>query len=374
MANKKRDYYDVLGVSKGASEEDIKKAYRSLAKKYHPDISKEENAEEKFKEVQEAYENLSDKEKRSNYDQYGHSGNPFEGFSSGFSGFSGGGFSDFSDIFSSFFGGGGKSRQRASNGPLDGADIKRNITVDFMDAVLGKKINISYEIEKDCPTCNGTGAKSPSDIETCSRCHGAGYIDVSQRTMFGTIRNQQVCPVCGGEGKTIKNKCQTCGGTGRVKEIINKEIDIPAGVDSGDTLRVNNLGHGGHLGGRKGDLLITFRVKNHLEFKRNGEDILLEIPITISEAVLGAKIDVPTIYGEKVLNVPAGIQSGDNIRMRDLGTYNPRNKRKGDQIVKVKITIPKKISNDEKQLFEKLGNFEKKEKETLWSKFKKKFN
>ena len=212
MANK-RDYYDVLGLKKGASDDEIKKAYRTLAKKYHPDISKEENAETKFKEVQEAYDTLNDPQKKAAYDQYGHQGSPFGGGGQGFEGF--GDFGGFGDIFSQFFGGGSRSkRQQNYNGPQRGDDLEKSMTIDFLEAALGTKKTISVQVEEECHVCHGLGAESSKDVEVCDRCHGDGYINVDQRTMFGTVRSQQVCPKCGGQGKIIKKRCNTCHGTG----------------------------------------------------------------------------------------------------------------------------------------------------------------
>lgn len=366
----KRDYYDVLGVSKNASIDEINKAYRQKAKQFHPDISTEDNAEEKFKEVQEAYENLSDDTKRSTYDQYGHDGGPFGG-QGGFGGFEGfsGGFGGFGDIFGDFFGG-GRQQQRNYNGPVRGDDIEKFMTIDFMEAVLGTKKTVKVEVEETCPTCSGSGAKDPKDIKTCSRCHGEGTIEVDQRTILGTMRTRQVCPVCNGSGKEITNKCETCHGNKKVKQTKTVEVNIPAGVNNNMTLRVQGYGDAGSNGGQVGDLLITFRVKEHKVFERRNDDIYLKVPITFAEAALGTTKDVPTIYGEVSLKIPAGIESGTQLKMRDKGIANVRNKRKGDQYVIVELLTPKKLSNKEKQLYEELGNMESKDNESRWTKFK----
>lgn len=369
----KRDYYDVLGVSKTATLDEIKKSYRSLAKKYHPDVSKEKDAEAKFKEVQEAYDVLGDQTKRSQYDRFGHAGangNPFEGFG-GFEGFSGG-FGGFEDIFSNLFGG-GASRTRPQS-EREGEDINMRMTIDFMEAVKGIKKKIEVDITEDCPHCHGTGAESSKDIETCPRCHGSGYVNVEQRTIFGAMRTQSVCPVCGGRGQNIKNKCHVCNGNGRVKVKKSVDVNIPPGVDNDMTLRVPGYGHGGKRGGESGDLYITFRVRPHKVFKRKGNDILLDIPISFTQAALGDQIEVPTITGKVDLKIPAGIQSGTTLRLKNQGTFDVRNKRKGDQLVTINIETPKNLTNDEKKLFQQLEKLDSKRKKSRWDKFKEFFS
>ncbi len=366
----KRDYYDVLGVPKSASDDDIKKAYRALAKKYHPDVSKEADAEAKFKEVQEAYDHLSDPQKKATYDQYGHQGSPF-GNGQGFGGF--GDFSDlggFGDIFSQFFGGGQRQRQSAKHGPQRGEDLEKSVIIDFMDAALGTKKNISVDIEEECHVCHGTGAESSKDIEVCDRCHGDGFINVDQRTMFGTMRTQQACPKCGGAGKIIKNKCKTCNGRGRIKTTKTVDVNIPAGVDTNMSLKVAGYGNGGSKGGQNGDLFLNFKVRPHRVFKRQGDDVILEVPITLTQAVLGASIDIPTIYGDVALKIPSGIEHQTVLKLREKGIANVRSKRKGDQHVIVLIQTPKNLSNQERKLYEQLAQLEAKEKDTMWDKFK----
>lgn len=367
----KRDYYDVLGVTKQASDDEIKKAYRTLAKKYHPDVSKEADAEAKFKEVQEAYDTLSDQQKRAAYDQYGHQGNPFGGAGSGFSGF--GDFGGFSDIFSQFFGGGRTQRRENYNGPQRGDDLERTITIDFMEAALGTKKPISVEIDEECHVCHGTGAESSKDVEVCDRCHGDGFINVEQRTMFGAMRTQQACPKCGGAGKIIKKRCNTCNGRGHVKTTKTVDVNIPAGVDNNMSLKVAGYGNGGTKGGGAGDLYLNFRVRPHKVFKRQNDDIILEVPITVTQAVLGTTIDIPTIYGDVNLKIPAGIEHGTILRMREKGIANVRSKRKGDQQVIVEIKVPKTLSSQEKKLYEQLEKLESNEKESSWQKFKNMF-
>lgn len=364
----KRDYYDVLGVSKSASDDEIKKAYRTLAKKYHPDVSSEPDAEAKFKEVQEAYDHLSDAEKRQTYDQYGHQGNPFQGFGGGGAGFEG--FGGFGDIFSQFFGGNQRRPQRSYNGPQRGDDIEKVMTIDFLDAVLGIKKDVTVDIEDTCHSCGGSGAESKSDIETCSKCHGDGFVNVDQRTMFGTIRSQQVCNQCGGNGKIIKKRCHTCNGSGKVRQTKTASVNIPAGVDNNMTLRVAGYGHGGTKGGSHGDLFLTFRVRPHKVFKRKNDDIHLEVPISVADAVLGTTVDIPTIYGEVSLKIPPGTNHGTILKMGGQGVANVQNKRKGDQLVHVKIETPNHVSGEEKKLYEKLRQVESKRQASAWEKFK----
>lgn len=362
----KRDYYDVLGISKSASQDEIKKAYRSLAKKYHPDVSKEKDAETKFKEVQEAYDVLNDSNKKAQYDRFGHAGtgqDPFGGAGGGFGGFGG-----FDDIISQFFGGGQTRRTRQTSNV--GEDLNMRMTIDFMEAVLGTTKNVSVDITQDCGHCHGSGAESSKDVHTCSKCHGQGFINVDQRTMFGTMRSQQVCPQCQGEGQTIDNKCHVCSGAGRVKTKKTVDVKVPAGVDNEMTLRVPGYGNGGRKGAESGDLYITFRVKPHKIFKRRGSDIILDVPITFTQAALGDKIDIPTIYGEVELTIPAGIQSGTELKLKNKGTKDPRTGKTGDQHVIINIETPKNLSSEEKKLFEQLSKLDSPRKKSGWDKFK----
>ena len=368
MANK-RDYYEVLGIKKGATDDDIKRAYRVLAKKYHPDVSSEPDAETKFKEVQEAYDVLSDQGKRATYDQFGHQGSPFGDFGgAGFEGF--GNFGGFSDIFSQFFGGGARQQRQYDTGPQRGDDLERVMTIDFMEAVRGTKKTVKVDVDEECSVCHGTGADSSDDVETCSRCHGDGHVNVEQRTMFGTMRTQQVCPLCGGAGKVIKKRCQTCNGRGRVKNTKTVDVSIPAGVDNNMSLKVAGYGNGGTKGGPQGDLYLSFRVRPHKVFKRQADDIVLEVPITVIQAVLGSNVEIPTIYGDVNLKIPSGVQHGTILRMREKGVANVRTGRKGDQHVVVQLATPKNISSQEKKLYEQLEKLEIKEKTSNWDKFK----
>ncbi|MGI6782113.1 MAG: molecular chaperone DnaJ [Acholeplasmataceae bacterium] len=359
-----KDYYKTLGVDKNATEDEIRKSFRELAKKYHPDVSREPDAEEKFKEIQEAYAVLSDKEKRAQYDMYGADGPQFQGFD--FSGF------DFSDIFSSIFGSGFGGRQ-SQYGSQRGNDRQASLTITFLEAALGtrKKINIVQDLE--CSVCHGTGGKTPQDVSTCGTCHGSGTVQVQQQTLFGSMIRESTCPTCRGTGKIIKNKCDKCGGSGR--ETVSKTIDvnIPAGVDDGTQLRVAGYGDDGIKGGPRGDLYLRFSVKPHEYFKRRGNDIYLQLPITFSQAALGTTIEIPTIYGNVDLKIPAGIQTNTSLRMRDKGIQSPQSGRKGSQYVVVTVETPKNLSKQQKELFKKLEESEKLNKKSFLERLRDQF-
>ena len=369
----KRDYYQVLGVGREASDAEIKKPYRRLAKKYHPDINKEADAEAKFKEVNEAYEVLSDPQKKATYDQYGHAG------LDGAAGFGGGGFSGFGgfeDIFGSFFGGGGFSgfggQSRRNDGPRKGNDRFMQMRIDFMDAIFGKTETINVDYEEVCDDCLGSGAKNKSDIQTCPKCNGSGHVVTQQRTPFGVFQSQSVCPECNGTGKKIINKCPKCNGKGYEHKRSKIDVKFPAGISSGQQVRIPNKGERGINGGPNGDLYIEIIVSPHKQFVRNGNDIYVQVPISAVDATLGCVIDVPTVYGDVELTIPAGTQYGQKFRMREKGV-KPLNGRgvQGSQIVEIKVEIPTKLSREEKELFEKLRS--KKSSESVFDKFKKAF-
>lgn len=365
----KRDYYEVLGLDKGASADEIKKAYRKLAKKYHPDMNKEPGAEEKFKEVNEAYECLSDPQKKATYDQFGHAGmDGAQGFGQGFSGADFGGFED---IFGSFFGGGfgGGSRTRSNNGPRRGNDRYMQMRIDFMDAVFGKKETISLEVDEVCSECLGSGARSKDDIHTCPTCGGSGKVITQQRTAFGVFQSESVCPECHGTGKKITNKCPKCGGKGYEHKKVKLDIKIPAGINTGQQIRISGKGERGANGGPNGDLYIEIIVGSHAHFVRDGNDIMIEVPISSIDATLGCSVDVPTVYGDVSLKIPAGTQTGTKFRLREKGIKG--NRGTGDQYVIVKVDIPKKLSKEEKDLYEKLRKADKYE--SPFEKFKKAF-
>lgn len=361
----KRDYYEVLGVEKNADDASIKSAYRKLAKKYHPDVSTENDAEAKFKEVQEAYEVLSDSSKRSQYDQFGHAANNGQGFNtSGFGGFD----FDINDIFSSFFGGG---QPRNTNRSRKGSDMQRRMRVSFREAIFGSKRKIKVTAHDECHTCHGTGAHSKDDVKTCSRCNGRGSVVVEQQSLFGRTRTQTTCPVCNGTGKEVTKKCNTCYGEG--VESIQKEIEVtvPEGIDTGQQVRLEGYGNKGFNGGPAGDLYILFEVENHPLFERHNDDLVLEVPITFVQASLGDTIKVPTPYGDVKLKVPAGTQSKTTFRLRGKGAPNVRNKRKGDEHVIINVMTPTKLNKQQQKLLEQLGKTDLTKNESIWQRFKK---
>lgn len=351
----KLDYYEVLGVPKTATADEIKSAFRKLAKKYHPDVSKEENAAEKFKEAQEAYAVLSDPEKRKQYDQFGHSA--FNNNGGGFSGFEGFDFGNVSDIFEDLFGGmgfsTGRSSSKKSNAPRKGNDVLYHLTIDFEEAVYGTKKDIKVDMEETCPKCKGAGG---FDSKTCQECHGSGTVTSEQRTLFGSFLSKTTCPYCKGTGEVYETTCQECRGRGKVTNRKTITITVPAGIDTENRLRIAGKGSAGINGGPNGDLYIEFTVKDHDFYQRVDDDIYVELPLTITEAVLGTKKDVPTIYGSVELTIPAGTQNGEKMRLRGKGVENVNSKRKGDMYVITKIIIPEKLTKEQKKLFEQLDD------------------
>lgn len=370
----KRDYYEVLGVSKTATEQEIKSAFRKKAKQYHPDLNKDNpDAAEKFKEAQEAYEVLSDEQKRKMYDQYGHAGVSGSA-SSGFGGFGGAGFDasdfDFGDIFDNIFGGGfggftsngRSSKSRASRG----SDLLMRINLSFDEAIYGCEKDINLDVVEECSECHGEGG---FDSETCERCHGSGTITTEQHTILGSFVSKTTCPSCQGEGKIFKTKCNTCRGKGRVKKNKTITVNVPAGIDNGNRLRVSGKGNPGTNGGPNGDLYLEFYVEEHEYFVRDGDDIYLEVPITITEAILGCKKTIPTLYGNVKLTIPAGVDSGDKQRIRGKGIDNKNKGSKGNMYVIMKVITPKKLSREQKKLIESLNDT--KLDDTIISKFNK---
>ncbi|WP_302191849.1 molecular chaperone DnaJ [uncultured Ruminococcus sp.] len=361
----KRDYYEVLGLKKGASEDEIKKAFKSMARKYHPDLHPDDKeAAEKFKEINEAYEVLSDSEKRARYDQFGHAGvDPNYGGGAGAGGFSGfGGFGDVGDIFDSIFGGGfggfggGRSTASSANAPHRGGDVNANVTIDFMEACKGakKKMRVTHMVK--CDQCSGTGADANTKTSSCTECHGQGSVRVNQRTPFGVISTTKVCPRCGGKGKIVTNPCSKCRGSGRQRVTTDIELKIPAGIDNGQILRVSGQGDAGLNGGPNGDLNVSVTVRPHELFTRSGNDIFCEIPISYAQAVLGDKVTVPTIKGKVEYEIPEGTQSGTKFRLRGEGVKYLGRESYGDQYVTVVVEVPKRLTKQQKELLKKFDD------------------
>lgn len=352
----KRDYYDVLGVQKGCSDDELKKAYRKMAKKYHPDLNpNDKEAEKKFKEVNEAYEVLSDPTKKAKYDQFGHAGvDPSYGGGGGFDagGFGGfSGFGDMGDILEGFFNGAfGGGRTSNPNAPRRGQDIRANINISFMDACKGKTAEVRVNRMEVCKDCNGTGAKSGTSSRTCPECHGKGTVKVSQRTPFGMISQTKTCSRCGGKGKIIDNPCPKCSGQGRVRVTKTQEINIPAGIDDGQTLQISGQGDAGINGGPAGNLNVNITVRPDPIFERDGFDIWTEIPITYTQATLGDDITVPTIDGKVQYSVPEGTQTGTVFRLRDKGVKKLQRSGRGDQYVRVIVEVPSNLTKKQKEL------------------------
>ena len=352
MANK-RDYYEVLGVAKDADEATIKKAYRQLAKKYHPDVNPgDKDAEEKFKEVNEAYQTLSDPQKRARYDQFGPDG-PQAGFGGGggfggFSGFEGGGFGGFEDIFSSFFGGGMGGQQR--NGPIPGDDLRYDLTISFEEAAMGCEKEINLVRDEECPTCNGTGAKPGTKVDTCPNCHGTGQERVITNTPIGRIQNVRTCSRCHGVGKIITEPCVKCHGRGKVRVSKRRTIKVPAGIDNGQVLTIRGQGGLGERGGPAGDLLIVITVRPHRLFKRRDDNLYIEMPLTFTQAALGAELDIPTLEKPVKYRFPEGTQPGQVFTLRGQGITHLRGGGKGDLYVTAVVDIPKKLTEKQKEL------------------------
>jgi len=358
----KRDYYDVLGVSKSATKEEIKKAFKQRAKKYHPDVNKEEGVAEKYKEVQEAYEVLSDDQKRAQYDQFGHAAfDRTAGGAYGPGGFSSSSF-DFGDIFGDIFGntgfgdffGGGASRN--PNAPQRGADLQITVSISFEEAAFGVNKKIKISRKETCPKCHGKGAENPSDIQTCPTCHGQGRVRVAKDTPFGRVMSESVCPECHGEGKIFKHKCSQCHGAGLIDVERTIDVKIPGGIDDGQTVRLGGQGNAGTKGGPNGDLYVNVHVKKHEFFKREGKNIYCVMPITYTQAALGADIEVPTLKGRVSLHIPSGTQTDTDFRLREKGITSLSGGAQGDQYVKVKVLVPKKLTKKQKELLEELDD------------------
>ncbi len=366
MANSSnKDYYEVLGVDRDADQDEIKKAYRELAKKYHPDRSDDPEAGEKFKEISEAYDILSDPEKREKYDRYGHAGLGQDDYSVNFDDFAGGdfggiGFEDIDDIFDMFFGGRrrtsrSRSDRRSSRQSKKGKDLKYQIEIDFEEAVSGTKKEIQIPREVSCDECGGTGAEPGSSSRTCSRCGGQGRIRTTQRTPFGQMATTQVCSECGGEGEIIENPCSQCGGSGTKRERSTITVDIPAGIRDGNQLRMSGEGQAGQRGARAGDLYIVVNVRDHEIFERRGDDIHCEIPINFVQAALGDEIEVPTVEDKVKFQIPEGTQPGDVLRLRNKGVPHLKKSGRGDQYIHIKVVIPRSLDQEQRELLEKFA-------------------
>lgn len=362
----KRDYYEVLGVSKTASEQEIKSAFRKKAKEFHPDLNKDDpNAAEKFKEAQEAYSVLSDESKRKMYDQYGHAGvgngGPGAGGFGGYSNFDGAGF-DFGDIFDSIFGGSssgfggfsnfGSGSSRQNSRATRGSDILMRMNLTFDEAIYGCEKKFNLDVVEDCEECHGHGG---FDREECKTCHGQGTITTQQNTILGSFMSRTTCPDCNGIGRTYKRKCSECNGKGKIKKNKKLTINISEGINTGDRQRVSGKGNPGTNGGENGDLYIEFVVSDHDYFVRENDDIYLEVPLTLTEAVIGCKKEIPTLYGNVKLNISAGTNSGDKQRIKGKGVNNSYRRHKGDMYVVFKVYTPKRLSREQKQLIQKLS-------------------
>lgn len=353
MAAQKRDYYEVLGVAKNASEEDIKKAYRVLAKKYHPDMNPDDaSAAEKFKEASEAYAVLSDPEKKRQYDQFGHAA--FEGGGpGGFGGFdfSGADFTDiFSDLFGDFFGGGGRRSGRGA-GPQRGANIRASVRITFEEAVFGTEKEIELTLKDPCKKCNGTGAKPGTGTEQCAKCGGKGQVVFTQQSFFGTVRNVQTCPDCNGTGKVIKEKCPDCMGSGYIAGRKRIQVSIPAGIDNGQSVRIRDKGEPGFNGGPRGDLLVEVIVSNHPQFVRQDYNIFSEVPISYAVATLGGSVVIDTVDGKVIYDVKAGTKTDTRVRLKGKGVPTLRDKNvRGDHYVTLIVDVPEKLSKEAKDL------------------------
>ncbi|MDE6034372.1 MAG: molecular chaperone DnaJ [Ruminococcus sp.] len=352
----KRDYYEVLGLQKGASKDDIKKAYKKKAREYHPDLHPDDpTCEDKMKEVNEAYEVLSDADKKARYDQFGHAGvDPSYGGGAG--GFTGGmgGFTDMGDIFENIFGGfgfnGGSSSRTNANAPRRGSDIQSSVSISFMEACEGVRKEININRMSTCDACKGTGSENSSATEVCPDCNGRGTVRTTQNTLFGAIQSNKTCPRCGGKGKIIKNPCQKCRGNGRLRVQKTVSVDIPAGIDDRQTIRLGGQGDCGTNGGANGDLLLNVSVKSHTIFKRDGFDIHCDIPVTYMEAVLGAEITVPTIDGDVKYTISEGTQTGTVFRLKGKGVKKLNRSERGNQYVTIYVEVPKNLTKRQKDL------------------------
>ena len=379
MAQNKRDYYEVLGISKGAGEDEIKKAYKKLARKYHPDMNPgDKEAEEKFKEINEANEILSDPTKKARYDQFGFAGvDPNYGAGGpGWGDGAGAGFDfgDLGDIFGSFFGGGFGGAQQRRNGPQRGESIRVSVSISFTEAAFGCEKDVTLDRSENCPTCHGSGCAEGTTPEICPECRGTGTVQVRRQTPMGVFATNSTCPKCGGQGKIIHQPCTECHGSGRTRKRRTVKVSIPAGIDNGQTISLRGQGHAGKNGGPAGDLLITVMVKPHELFRRDGTSVFCEAPITFTQAVLGAELEIPTIDGKVKYTIPEGTQTGTVFRLRGKGIPVLNGRGRGDQYVTVTIETPRNLSKEQKDALRKFsetlgeGNYD--EQKRFFKKFK----
>ncbi|MCL2392091.1 MAG: molecular chaperone DnaJ [Oscillospiraceae bacterium] len=358
----KRDYYEALGLSKGASDDEIKKAYRQLAKKFHPDVNPgNKRAEDRFKELNEAYEVLSDQDKKSRYDQFGHAGvdpnfgaggDPFGGFG----GFGGGMDFDLGDILGSIFGGGGGGRSQNRNAPRKGERVRAEVTITFEEAAFGCEKEVNVMRIEACDGCQGTGCKDGTTAEKCDNCNGRGTVTTQQRTPFGVMQSTADCPKCSGRGKIIHQPCEKCRGLGLVRRSRGIKVSIPAGIDNGQTISVRAQGNAGTNGGETGDLFVTVVVMHHEFFEREGNSVLFSMPVSFVQAALGAEVEVPTLDGKVKYSIPEGTQTGTVFRLRGKGIPNLRGSGRGDQYVTVNIVVPTKLDKEQKELLQKFAD------------------
>jgi molecular chaperone DnaJ len=348
-----RDYYEVLGVPKDASQEDLKQAFRRLARQYHPDVNKAADAEERFKEINEAFAVLSDEEKRAAYDRYGHAGVKGVGGAPDFSV----DFGNFADIFEEFFGMGGfgRSTQRTRNAPRRGADLQYKVSLSFEEAVFGIEKEIEITRDEPCRTCHGTGAEPGTSPQRCSTCGGSGEVRQVRQTLLGSMVQVTTCPACNGRGETIATLCHTCGGRGLERVTRKKVVSIPPGVDNGNQIRLAGEGQPGDNGGPNGNLFLIIEVKQHQYFRRHGNDVMLDLNINVAQATLGAEVEIPTLDGLDKLKIPPGSQPGKVIRIRSKGVPFLRGNGRGDQLVVLNVDIPKHLNAEQRQLFEQLA-------------------
>lgn len=370
----KRDYYEVLGVSKTATKDEIKSAYRKLAKQYHPDLNKSPDAPKKFEEVQEAYDVLYDDQKRAQYDQYGHAafeqgaGMGGAGGAGPFGGFQSQGFGDvdLGDLFGSFFGGGARSSRARQNGPAKGEDSFVRVNISFMDAVNGTHVTIPLTYDEPCEHCHGTGAETPNDFVTCPDCGGKGYTIRTQRTIFGPMQAQATCERCGGSGKIVQNKCSSCGGSGYNRVHKDLDVNIPAGINEGQQVRVRGKGERGTLGGENGDLYVEIHIKPDKLFRREGNDVHIDLPLSFVSCALGETVDVQTVYGEVSVEIPEGTQPDQVLKLRGKGIKDLRTGKPGDQYLHVKVQTPTNLTQTQKDLLRQFQGEEGAKKGKWW--------